>query len=205
LTSPEPLGDGTGPETDWAAIAFIHTTHGRRGELSADLLTDFPERFVAGLQVMVRAAGRHLSFRVEAVRFHKGRVILKFEGVDSITAAETLRGALVEIPRSERVPLPAGRVYVSDLIGCSVLEQDTVIGTVVGWEETGAVPLLRVNGSGEDLLIPFTPAICYALDPAIKQILVRTPEGLRELNLEKSPGRRIRNRSRRHATHKKKR
>jgi 16S rRNA processing protein RimM len=205
LTSPEPLGDGTGPAGDWTAIAFIQTTHGRRGELSADLLTDFPERFVAGLQVVVGDAGRQRNLRVEAARFHKGRVILKFEGVDSITAAETLRGALVQIPRSERVPLPEGRLYVSDLMGCSVVEQGAVIGTVVGWEETGAVPLLRVKGSGDELLIPFTPTICYAVDPANKQILVSTPEGLRELNLEKSPGRRIGSKSASRASRKQKR
>ena len=192
MTFPEPLRDGTGPESDWAVIAFIQTTHGRRGEVSADLLTDFPERFAPGLQVLVRVGERHRTLCVEEVRFHKGRVLLKFEGVDSITDAETLRGALVQVPRSERVPLPDGRVYVSDLIGCSVLEQGEVVGKVVGWEETGAVPLLRVESSGEELLIPFTPAICYLVDAVNKQILVHTPEGLRGLNPSAVPGRKSR-------------
>ncbi|MBI2820056.1 MAG: 16S rRNA processing protein RimM [Acidobacteria bacterium] len=187
MPSPEALRGEPGSETEWVAIAFIQTTHGRRGEVSADPLTDFPERFRPGLQVMVGAGERQRPLCVEAVRFHKGRVLLKFEGVDSIAEAETLRGASVQVPRSERVTLPDGRIYVSDLIGCSVVEQDEVLGKVVGWEETGAVPLLRVDCAGEELLIPFTPAICYSVDSVNKQILVHTPEGLRELNPAAAP------------------
>ena len=189
MTSSQAPRDGTGAATDWVAVAFIQTTHGRRGELSADQLTDFPERFAAGLQVVVTMGESQRALRLETARFHKGRVLLKFEGVDSITDAETLRGALVQVPQSERVPLPAGRVYVSDLMGCSVLEQEEVIGTVVGWQETGAVPLLRVDCAGEELLIPFTPAICYSVDVVNKQILVHTPAGLREVNPAPAPGR----------------
>ena len=159
MPSPEALRGVPGSETEWIAIAFIQTTHGRRGEVSADPLTDFPERFRPGLQVALGAGEKRRDLCVESVWFHKGRVILKFEGVDSIAEAETLRGASVQIPRTERFPLPAGRIYVSDLMGCSVVEQDEVLGKVVGWEETGAVPLLRVDCSGEEMLIPFTPAI----------------------------------------------
>jgi len=181
LTPPE-VPHGTGADSEWVAIALIQTTHGLRGEVSADPLTDFPERFAPGLQVMLRAAERQYALRLESARFHQRRVLLKFEGVDSITEAEALRGAVVQVPQSERVPLPVGRVYVSDLMGCSVVEQEEVIGTVIGWQETGAVPLLQVDCGGRELLIPFTPAICYSVDAANRQILVRTPEGLRGLN-----------------------
>jgi 16S rRNA processing protein RimM len=194
LTSPEASGEAPGAETDWVAIAFIQSTQGRRGEVSADLLTDFPERFAPGLQVVAKSGERQRALSVEAAWFHKGRVILKFAGVDSITEAEALRGAVVQVPRAERVPLPAGRVYVSDLMGCSVLEQDQELGKVVGWEETGAVPLLKVDCGGAELLIPFTPAICYAVDAENKQILVHTPPGLRELNPQPT-GRKIRRKS----------
>jgi 16S rRNA processing protein RimM len=175
--------------TAWVAIARVETTHGRRGELSAEPLTDFPERFAPGLQVRVRAAGRDRELCLQSARFHKRRVLLKFQGVDSIAEAAALRGALIEIPRSERAPLPAGRVYVSDLMGCSVVEGGEVIGRVTGWEETGGVPLLQIDGDGREVLIPFTPAICYAVDVANRRILVRTPEGLRELNRPKDSSR----------------
>jgi 16S rRNA processing protein RimM len=149
--------------------------------VSADLLTDFLDRFVPGLQVVVTAGESRRTLCVETARFHKGRVLLKFEGVDSISAAETFRNALVQVPKSERIPLPPGQVYISDLMGCSVEEQEETLGSVVGWQETGGVPLLLVDSDGVELLIPYTPEICYAVNVAARQILVRTPKGLRQL------------------------
>jgi len=171
-----------GADAASVTIARIRTTHGRRGEVAAEILTDFPERFQPGLSVTVRAEKLHRSFTLEAAWFHKGRVILKFQGLDTLSEAETLAGALVQVPRSERHPLPPGRLYVSDLMGCSVVEGDQELGQVAGWEETGAVPLLRVEGRGGEMLIPFTEEICCAVDIEKKEIRVRTPEGLRELN-----------------------
>ena len=168
-------------EASTVAIARIQTTHGRRGEVAADLLTDFPERFQPGLSVLVGEGGRQRRLSIEEAWFHKGRVVLKFLGVDTITEAETLAGSLVQVLRSERHPLPAGQLYVSDLIGCSVVERGEVLGTVAAWQETGGVPLLRVERQQGELLIPYTPEICYCVDAAQKQILVRLPEGLREL------------------------
>ncbi|MBI3934285.1 MAG: 16S rRNA processing protein RimM [Acidobacteria bacterium] len=193
----EARSESNDPEAEYVAIACIQTTHGRHGEVAADLLTDFPERFVPGLKVLIVGPGLRRSCSVEAAWFHKGRVILKFEGVDGLTEAEALRGGLVQVPRPERVPLPADRVYVSDLIGCAVLEQEEVLGTVVGWEETGAVPLLRVQSSAGELLIPYTAAICYSVDAATKQIRVKTPEGLRDLNSPAASGSRTKRQSRR--------
>jgi 16S rRNA processing protein RimM len=175
------------------AIARIQRTHGRRGEVSAEPLTDFQERFVPGLKVIVTAREARRTLRIEAARFHKDRVLLKFEGVGSITEAEALRGALVQVPESERFPLPAGQVYLSDLMGCSVWERGEILGTVVGWQETGTVPLLQVDSDGSELLIPFTPAICCSVDIAGKRILVNTPDGLRGLNSAAGP-RRVRRR-----------
>ena len=175
-------GKGNDAKTDWVGIAAVQTVWGRRGEVSAELLTDFPERFQPGLQVAVRNGEYSRQLCIESAWRHKGRMILKFEGVNSISEAELLRGALLEVPRSERFPLPEDRVYVSDLIGCSVEEQGAILGSVEGWEETGGVPLLRVDSSGRELLIPFTPAICYSVDIEEKRIRVKLPEGLLDLN-----------------------
>ena len=170
-------------------VARIQTTHGRRGEVAADILTDFPERFQPGLEVDVRNGERSRHCRIEEAWFHKAkhqeRVILKFQGVDTMTEAETFAGSLVQVPRSERFPLPAGQFYVSDLMGCAVLENDEILGTVVGWDETGGVPLLRIEGHQGEILIPYAAEICYAVDASKKEIRVRLPEGLKEVN---SPG-----------------
>jgi 16S rRNA processing protein RimM len=185
---PDLASDGANqPEAEMVTIARIQTTQGRRGEVAADILTDFPERFQPGLEVLVSNGERSRRCRIEEAWFHKARhqerVILKFQGVDTITEAETLAGSLVQVPRSERHPLPAGQLYVSDLMGCAVLENDEVLGSVVGWDETGGVPLLRIEGQQGEILIPYAAEICFAVDAGKKEIRVRLPEGLKEVNL----------------------
>ncbi len=170
------------PETEWVSVARITGTHGRRGEVAAELLTDFPERFQSGGEFWITGAGPPRHCELESHAFHKGRVLLKFRGVDSISQAEELRAGLVQVPRSRRHPLPPRSVYVADLIGCAVLEGERLLGTVTGWEETGAVPLLQVRSSQGEILIPFAEEICGLPDLERKEIRVRLPEGLAELN-----------------------
>jgi len=171
------------PETDFVTVARIVSAQGRRGEVAAEILTDFPERFQAGGEFWLTAAGSlPRSFTLEQSWFHKGRVILKFRGVDTISDAELLTGSLVQVPRSERHALPSGTVYISDLVGCSVLDGARLLGKVTGCEETGAVPLLRVESQEGEILIPFAQEICGAVDLERKEIRVRLPEGLAELN-----------------------
>lgn len=179
------------PEAEFITVARIVGTHGRRGEVKAEVLTDFPERFQAGARFRLVAANQRNPVSVEESWLHKGRVILKFRGVETISDAEQLAGSLVQVPRSERHPLPAGVVYVSDLLGCSVLEGERVLGKVEAWEETGAVPLLRVQSQQGEILIPFAQEICSSVDLERREIHVRLPEGLAELNRNAaSPGKR---------------
>lgn len=180
-------------------VARIRSTQGRRGEIAAEILTDFPDRFVAGASFVLRrgaTGGEPVPYRVDDAWFHKGGVILKFAGVDSISQAETLVGCEVLIARSERRELPAGSVYMPDLIGCDIVEGGVeggkVIGRVTNWEEPGGVALLHVAVSGEDnrnpnrsyeALIPFAAEICTSVDVAGRVIHVRLPEGLLDVNL----------------------
>ena len=118
---------------------------------------------------------------VEEVWEHDGALVFKFEGIDSISDAEKLRGAEVQIPRSERVELEPGEYFHSDLIGCEVRERVSgrVVGRVTNFEEYGGPPLLEVDGGR--LLIPFVKAICTEIRPEEKLILVDLPEGLEDL------------------------
>lgn len=105
--------------------------------------------------------------------------------MDSIDAAEALRGALICIPADKREPLADGEVYLDDLIGCQAMESDTKrhLGVVEGWQETGAVPLLTIRTqSGSELLVPFASSICQQIDIENKHLVLRLPEGLLELN-----------------------
>ena len=170
------------PASDSLTIGRIQKSHGNRGELAAEILTDFPDRFQAGKELWLSDGSASQPRVLEGSWFHKGRVILKFLGCDSITAAEALTGLWIEIPRSERRPLPPGIVYLSDLIGCVVRENGQTVGTVEAIEETGATPVLNVRTTEGELLIPFAAEICQTVDVEKQEIQVRLPEGLQELN-----------------------
>lgn len=166
-------------------MARIEKVRGRRGEVAAQLWTDFPDRFQPGQPFWLSTQETPEAFFLEESWFHKGRVILKFRGVDSISAAEPLVGRWVLVPASERRPLPPGSVYLSDLVGCRVVEGERSLGTVETIDETGGVPLLRVRTAGGELLIPFAREICSSVAVDRKEIRVRLPEGLEALNREK--------------------
>ena len=148
---------------------------GNKGELAAIPLSDNPER-------VRRAFVNGQEYAVENVWRHGERVVFKFEGIDSISTAETLSGADVSIPREDRAVLPDGEYYQTDLVGCSVVTREgKQVGTVEGWQELGGPPLLVVSANGKEVLIPFAKSICVAIDVPGKRIVVDPPEGLIEL------------------------
>ena len=176
---------------DWPeqflAIARIVKPQGRRGEVAAEILTDFPARFDSLRQVFVECPGRQpKSAVVESTWRHKGRIILKFAGVDSIDEAQRLRSLHILIRREERAELPAHHYYVSDLVGCRVIterEGHRELGTVTDVEPTGGVDLLHVKRlDGRELLIPLAEAVCTRIDLEGKLIVVEPPEALLDLN-----------------------
>jgi 16S rRNA processing protein RimM len=145
------------------------------------------ERFRDVGEVFLSGPGRGQPerFEVESAWEHKGRVILKFRGVDTIAAAELLRGNEVRIPVERRRPLEAGEYFQSDLIGCEVVERATgrTIGKVTGWQDNGSQALLEVAGTeGREILVPFAASICVEIDVAAGRIGVDMPEGLKDLN-----------------------
>jgi 16S rRNA processing protein RimM len=165
---------------DWVSVAVLGRARGNRGELTAESLSSKPERF-ARLKA-VRLLGVETATReVEEVWEHAGALVFKFRGVDSISDAEKLRGAEVQVPVSERVELEPGEYFHSDLIGCEVRERlsGRVIGHVTNFEEYGGPPLLEVDAG--KLLIPFVKAICVDIRPEVKLIQVDLPEGLENL------------------------
>ena len=151
---------------------------GSRGEFAAVPFSDHRERFESLGRVFLFGDGR--EFEVESVRILPGSMLLKFRGIDSISEAEPWRGAEVRIPIEERIALEPGEFYLSDLVGCEVIERGSgqSLGLVTRWDDGGA-GLLEV---GEGLLIPFARSICVSIDTAAKRIEVELPEGLKDLN-----------------------
>ena len=188
-----------GNRDQFLAIARILRPQGRNGEVAAEILTDFPQRFENLRRAYLERPGALPEpVAVESAWPHKGRIILKLSGVHSITEAVLLRGLHVLVPRQERVSLAAHQYYVWELTGCRVVRelQGTLseVGTVTEVEQTGGTCLLhlaahdgrggsdRGSGKPKDLLIPFAQAICTRIDPEAKIIVIDPPEDLLDLN-----------------------
>ena len=169
---------------DLVVVARVARTRGLRGEVVADLLTDFPERF-DDLDSVIGIApdGSRRSLQIEEHWFHQHRIILKFASFDSIDEARELAGYQLAVPVSERVELPADHFYEWELAGCRVESIDgTLIGLVREVMHTGGVEILVVAGdAGREMLIPMARDICVEIDVARKVIRVDPPEGLLEL------------------------
>lgn len=170
-------------------MARILRPHGRHGEVAAEILTDFPERLTKLKSAALwdgRTEPRNLAIRSCWISHSRGgQAIFHFEASDSISSAERLVGLEVQIPLSERMALPAGSYYVSDLTGCEVCEKGgAALGKVREVQFAGAAPLLVVNSPRGELLIPLAQEICVHVDTAARRIEVVLPEGLLDLNRE---------------------
>ena len=169
---------------DLIAVARIVKTRGLRGEVVADLLTDFPERFEnLKLLVGLSTSGTRRSLQIEEQWFHGHRIVFKFGGFDSIEDAKQLVGYDLAVPAEERVELPKDTFYEWELVGCRV---ETVDGEKVGdvreIMRTGGVEILTVvDNAGRDRLIPMASDICVDVDVEKKLIRIDPPEGLLEL------------------------
>jgi len=212
---------------DWVWLARIRRPQGRKGEVFADILTDFPKKFSerkklwllgsntssstsggtsgagcgaggpvpsdasrtgsasARTKSAVDAAPREVE--LAAHWLHKGGVVLHFAGIDSISAAETLAGLIVAVPRAQRASLAEDEVYIGDLIGCSLVDVQSGAAVVVGEIEdvdrtAGPVPLLVVRGVADEVLVPFAKTYLRKVDIEAKRVEMALPEGLTDLN-----------------------
>ena len=213
-------GAGTGVISDSAAssdfitLARIVKTQGRRGEVAAEVHSNVAERFTRGmhLQALPRDQGSvRRELEIEEFWPHKGLLVFKFAGVDSISDAEALIGAELQVPRRERAPLEPGWTYVSDLAGCKVFDHGREIGTIADVQfGAGEAPLLIMTGSNDSskiFEIPFAEAYLESVDLSRRQVRMNLPEGLLEVNApvtaaekqeQAQPGGKRKNRTRLH-------
>jgi 16S rRNA processing protein RimM len=193
----------------WVLVARILRARGNKGEVAAEILTDFPERLTKLQEIFLgdpqgKSDPRRMKLRsCWLSQNHRGQAVFHFGDVNSISEAEKLRGFEVLLPFEQRVILPAGQYFVSDLIGCSVFETPASPPTVVSspcslaeapallgtvgdvqfpGEEIAGTPLLEVDTPQGELLIPLAEDICTKIDPLARRIDVVLPEGLRDLN-----------------------
>lgn len=171
-------------------MAQLIRPQGRRGEVLAEILTDFPERF-AGMREAFLERQEHPTpepIILEQSWLHKGRVVLKFAGVDDISAAETLRGAELVIPAAERMPLDEDAAYIHDLTGCQLIDLaqpgQPSIGTIrdVIQQENTTDLLVVVGQDGVEHWIPFAKAYLLRIDLPGRRLEMNLPAGLLEIN-----------------------
>lgn len=197
----------------WVLVARILRARGNKGEVAAEVLTDFPERLTKMQEVFLGApngGGEPRRMQLKSCwlnRNHRDQIVFHFENVSSISEAEKLRAFEVLLPLEQRVSLTVGQYFVSDLIGCSVFETPAnlpvvasspcllaeapaLLGTVrdvqFPGEEKQGTPILEVDTSQGELLIPLAEDICTKIDPLGRRIDVVLPEGLRDLNQRES-------------------
>jgi 16S rRNA processing protein RimM len=166
------------------AVARVAKARGVRGEVAADILTDFPDRF-EGLSELIAVAptGERRRLALEGHWLHGGRVVLKFAGYDTPEAAAELAGYELAVPEAEAVPLEEGEFYDWQLTGCRA---ETVAGAPIGTVAEvlhlgGSAPVLVIRDErGRENLVPFAESICVEVDIERKLIRVDAPEGLIE-------------------------
>lgn len=172
-----------GGSDDLIVIARAVRTHGLKGEIVAELLTDFPERFEEVDElILVAPSGERQAGQLEDFWFQKDRVVLKLAGYDDVDRAKELIGYDFAVPDSERVTLEEDEFYDWELEGCTVKVDDKSIGQVRSVLKTGGAEILVVSdGSGKEQLVPLAAEIVVKIDTAAKVILIDPPEGLLEL------------------------
>ena len=145
--------------------------------------TDFPELFAERTRVYgLGPKGERRELHIESFWPHKGRVVFKLQGVDSIEAAQQLVGWEVQIPFEQRAPLQEGAVYVSDLVGCEVIAAGRALGKVAEVDfSTGTAPLLVVRDGKTEHLVPFAEEFVERIDVVAKRLELKLPEGLLEI------------------------
>jgi 16S rRNA processing protein RimM len=169
--------------SELVTIARAVKPRGLKGEIVAELLTDFPDRFEEVEElVLVSPRGERSTKRLEEFWFQNDRVVLKLADCDDVEAAKELVGFEFAVPEADRVPLPADHYYDWELEGCTVRVGAESIGAVKSVMKTGGTEILVVaDQSGKEHLIPLVDSIVVEVDLAGKTIVVDPPEGLLEL------------------------
>jgi len=187
LLAKDARNEAPGPDPgEFITLARVVKTQGRHGEVAAEVHSDVPERFTEGmkLRALDRSAESRRKVEIESLWPHKGLLVLKFRGVDSMSDAEALIGSELQVPRLDRAQLEQGWNYVSDLVGCALFDHGKEIGRI---EEiqfgAGEAPLLIVTGNaGQKFDVPFAEAYLERVDVAQRQVRMNLPEGMLEIN-----------------------
>ena len=165
-------------------VGRVVRPQGNRGQVVVAVETDFAaDRFRAGAKLQTRRNDRLETLAVAESREHNGRWIVGFDGVTTIDEAEALRGVELRIEGGDLRPLDAGGYYVHDLVGCRVeTTTGAPVGIVAGVQLGTGTPILTIDGTNGEVLVPLAETICRRVDVSAKLIVIEVIDGLLELN-----------------------
>lgn len=165
---------------DRVVIGRVVKPHGLKGEVVVEVLTDFPERFSEGLRVFLSGGAREArEARIAAVRPHLGRVLLTFEGISDVSAAETFRNVELSVSAQDVAPRPPGYVYHWELEGAVAVDASgRELGRVNGLVDAAGRPLLVLATPRGEREVPFTAPLVVSVDVAQKRVVLNPPAGL---------------------------
>jgi 16S rRNA processing protein RimM len=173
-----------GTAEKFVTLARVVKTQGRRGEVAVEVHSDVPDRLHGGLRVFaLDKDDTRRELQIEDAWPHKDFLVLKFAGIDSISDAEPLVGSELQVPLSERSQLEPGAAFVSDLVGCTLLDHEREVGVISDVRlGAGEAPLLVVGSGKSELEIPYALEFLVKADLEHKRIEMNLPEGLLEVN-----------------------
>lgn len=166
-------------------VGKIVKTQGRKGEVFAKFLTDFPHRFEKLKTVHLHhPQSTHACLAIAGTWLHKGGVVLKFDGINTMDEAEKLIGFEIQIEPFEVMSLPADTYYQHNLVGCEVLDESgMLIGRIVSTEDFSGNTLLVLRlENGKEVYIPAAKGFLPKIDIENKRITANLPRELLELN-----------------------
>lgn len=163
---------------DLIIVGEVARAHGVQGAVRVVPVTDFPEHLLALHQAVVVCGSTARPVRVERAQSLGRFVMMKFSGIDTPEAADQLRGATVQIPASQAVPLPPGQFYVFQVVGLEVrTPEGGRIGRVIDVLRTGSNDVYVVRPpEGPEILLPAVDTCVQKIDVAAGELVARLPE-----------------------------
>jgi len=169
----------SGPDASWLAVGRVHRPHGIHGEVTVEILTDFPERIADGVEIGLGHDAPEFLKTVHHVRLHKGEWLLSFLDLRTRDDVEGWRGLHIFLPPQERDQLPPTYYYEHELVGCRCVHQDgTELGTVTALQDGPGASLLVVAASAGEVLVPFRSPTVVRVDLKAGVIVLDPPRGL---------------------------
>jgi 16S rRNA processing protein RimM len=164
-------------------VGVVQRPHGLAGEVSTEILTDFPQRFAPGTPLVWRRGNELRTVTLSGVRPHGGRLLLSFDGISDADAARALQGGELCVPREAAFPAGEDFYYAHEVRGWTCEDPSgRVLGSVTDLGGSPAGPVLTVETApGREALVPFVHGIVVRVDRERRRIVIDAPEGLLDL------------------------